>query len=517
MYTYAWARVYTYTHIARVTQNPGLAQKRITTMSNTITGAEPKDTKTFFGHPSMLANLFTVEMWERFSFYGMQGIMIYYLYYTADKGGLGLDKDLATGVIGAYGAVVYLMAILGGILGDRILGPERTLFYSAIGIMAGHISLSLIPGVPGVVIGLLLVAIGSGGLKSNASVLVGSLYSDNDSRRDAGFTIFYIGVNTGALLGPILTGWGWSTWGFHMGFGFAAIGMAAGLIQYSLTRKNLPASVHHVGTPFTGGQKRNFFLALVGIVVVLGILLATGLMTADNLKNWVMGFIFIGAIALFAQLLSAKDVTSDERSRVTAFIPLWIANAVFWALYQQQFTVMAVYSDERLNWNILGMELSPNLVNSINPIFIIVFGMMFSALWTKWGDRQPVTTLKFSAALIIIGLAFWIFLAQAGVQSVNVGWIVLILFVCTIAELIISPVGISLATKLAPKAHRVNMMALYFTSVAMGTVLSGWLAPFYSMETEVPYFTWMGIITIATGILLFLVHKPVQKLMRGVK
>lgn len=165
-------------------------------MSHTITGAEPKDTKTFFGHPRMLANLFTVEMWERFSFYGMQGIMIYYLYYTADKGGLGLDKDLATGVIGAYGAVVYLMAILGGILGDRILGPERTLFYSAIGIMAGHISLSLIPGIPGVVIGLLLVAIGSGGLKSNASVLVGSLYSDNDSRRDAGFTIFYIGVIT---------------------------------------------------------------------------------------------------------------------------------------------------------------------------------------------------------------------------------------------------------------------------------------------------------------------------------
>ena len=149
-------------------------------------------------------------MWERFSFYGMQGIMIYYLYYTADKGGLGLDKDLATGVIGAYGAVVYLMAILGGILGDRILGPERTLFYSAIGIMAGHISLSLIPGIPGVVIGLLLVAIGSGGLKSNASVLVGSLYSDNDSRRDAGFTIFYIGVNTGALIGPDrlgLAGW----------------------------------------------------------------------------------------------------------------------------------------------------------------------------------------------------------------------------------------------------------------------------------------------------------------------
>ena len=483
---------------------------------------KPSTGGSFFGHPKMLANLFTVEMWERFSFYGMQVLMLYYLYYGITEGGLGLDKSAATGVIGAYGAIVYLMAILGGIFGDRILGPERALFYSAIGIMAVHIALAFVPGVPGVVIGLLLVAIGSGGLKSNASVLVGSLYTKEDTKRDAGFTIFYIGVNIGALLGPALTGWGWeafkvTTFGFHIGFGLAALGMAAGLIQYALTRKNLPKSVHEVALPFTARQKGIFagilaiFAALVAIMVVLGI------MTPTNLKDWVLAAITVGAIGLFIQLLTAKNVTSDERSRVWAFIPLWIANAVFWGLYQQQFTVMAVYSDERLNWNILGIQFPPTLVNSINPIFIIILGVGFATMWTKLGEKQPFTTTKFSIALVVIGLAFWIFLAQAGVQSVNVGWIVLILFVCTIAELTISPVGTSLTTKLAPEAYKVNMMALYWTSVAMGTVLSGWFAQFYSFETEVPYFSWMGVLSIVTGIALFLWRRPVQKLMRGVK
>lgn len=473
--------------------------------------------RTFFGHPPMLASLFTVEMWERFSFYGMQVLMLYYLYYSVAEGGLGLDKSAATGVIGAYGAIVYLMAILGGIFGDRILGSERALFYSAIGIMAGHIALALIPGVSGVVIGLLLVAIGSGGLKSNASVLVGSLYTKDDTKRDAGFTIFYIGVNIGALLGPALTGWGWNWLGFHIGFGIAALGMAVGLIQYAFTRKYLPQSVHEIALPFTARQRGIVAGVLAIFTVLVAIIVILGIMTPANLKDWVMATITVGAIGLFVQLLTAKNVTSDERSRIWSFIPLWIANAVFWGLYQQQFTVMAVYSDERLNWNILGIQFPPTLVNSINPIFIIILGVGFATMWTKMGEKQPFTTTKFSIALVVVGLAFWIFLIQAGVQSVNVGWIVLILFVCTIAELTISPVGISLTTKLAPEAYKVNMMALYWTSVAMGTVLSGWFAQFYSFETEIPYFSWMGVLSIVTGIVLFLWRKPVQKLMRGVK
>lgn len=465
----------------------------------------------------MLANLFSVELWERFSFYGMQGIMIYYLYYSTTDGGLGLDKTAATGIIGAYGGMVYLLAILGGFIGDRVLGPERTLFYSAILIMAGHIGLALIPGVAGVVIGLVLVAIGSGGLKTNASALVGSLYAKNDDRRDSGFTIFYMGVNIGALLGPILTAWGWGAWGFHAGFAFAAVGMAIGLTQYALTRKNLPASAHELSAPLTPAEKKRYILIGLGILAVIAVLLSTGLITAYNLSSWVMGFIALGALALFTILLTDKEVSKEEHSRVVSFIPMWIGNAVFWALYQQQFTVMAVYSDTRLNWHIFGLELPPNLINSINPIFIILFTPVFSILWTRLGPRQPGSVAKFSMGIIGVGLAFLIFLTQAGNMSVNVGWIVLILFVCTMAELSISPVGTSLSTKLAPAKHRVNMVALYFTSVSLGTVLAGWLARFYSVETEVTYFTVLGIGTIAIGLLLWSLNKWIVQRMAGVR
>ncbi|MEX3610649.1 oligopeptide:H+ symporter [Rothia sp. LK2588] len=473
--------------------------------------------KTFFGHPRMLANLFSVEMWERFSFYGMQSIMIYYLYYSVTDGGLGIDQGVATGVIGAYGGMVYLLAILGGFVGDRVLGPERTLFYSAVLIMLGHIALSLIPGVAGVVVGLVLVAIGSGGLKTNASALVGSLYSKTDERRDGGFTLFYMGVNIGALIGPLLTGLGWGAWGFHAGFLLAAVGMAFGLIQYALTRKNLPASAHRLSAPLSSSEKKKF--SLIGLVILIAIvaLVATGIINPFNLSNWVMALIAIGAVALFTMILRDKQITADEHSRVVSFIPMWIGNAVFWALYQQQFTVMAVYSDTRLNWHILGMELTPNLVNSINPIFIIIFAPIFTLMWTKLGTRQPGSVSKFSLGIIGVGLAFLIFLTQAGNMSVNVGWIVLILLVCTLAELSISPVGTSLSTKLAPEKHRVNMVALYFTSVALGTVLAGWLGKFYSMETEVPYFLSLGIGTIIIGCILWAMNKWITRRMAGVR
>ena len=438
--------------------------------------------RTFFGHPPMLASLFTVEMWERFSFYGMQALAIYYLYYSIDKGGLGIPEEAATGAMGAYGATVYLMAILGGILGDRVLGPERTLFYSAIGIMAGHIALAAIPGAAGVLIGLLLVAIGSGCLKSSASVLVGSLYNKDDPKREAGFTLFYIGINIGALLGPALTGWGWGWLGFHFGFGIAAIGMAAGLIQYAFTRKNLPESVHEVTAPFTPRQNGILAGTLLSIALIIFLLVTMGWITTSNISTWVVSAVGIGAVALFVQLLTAKNVTSDERSRVWAFIPLWIANAIFWALYQQQFTFIPVYSEKRLDWHILGSDLPPTLVNSLAPIFVILLGSGFAAMWAKLGDRQPR----------------------------------IIMFIFTVAELTISPTGMALTTRLAPETYKVNMMALYWTSLAMGNAFAGWCAQFYSQDTEVPYFTYVGAVSVIAGIVLFLCRAPVQKLMRGV-
>ena len=191
----------------------------------------PAAEKTFFGQPRPLANLFGVEMWERFSFYGMQGILLIYLYYAVADGGLGVDRGVAAGIVGAYGGGVYLSTILGAWLADRILGAERTLFWSAVVVMAGHIALALVPGLAGVGIGLVLVALGSGGVKANATSLVGSLYDEHDERRDAGFSLFYMGINLGALVGPLLTGLLQKEWVDHFACGLAAVGLAAGLTQ----------------------------------------------------------------------------------------------------------------------------------------------------------------------------------------------------------------------------------------------------------------------------------------------
>ncbi|GGH64409.1 peptide MFS transporter [Rothia aerolata] len=473
--------------------------------------------KTFFGHPRMLANLFSVEMWERFSFYGMQVIMLYYLYFSVSEGGLGLNEAAATGVMGAYGGMVYLFAILGGFLGDRVLGPERTLFYSAIGIMLGHIALALVPGVPGVVIGLVLVAIGSGCLKTNASVLVGSLYDQKDPRRDGGFTIFYMGVNLGALIGPLLTDWLRVTYGFHVGFGLAAVGMALGLIQYSLTRKRLPESVHHLSDPLSPQQKKKALFIAVGIVIVVALLVIFKLITPSNLATWVMSLVALFAIVLFALLITSKKTSAEEHSRIISFIPMFFGNMVFFALFQQQFTVLAIYSESRLNWNIGGIQFPEGWFQAINPAFILIFGAVFTALWTKLGDRQPTTPRKFGIALVLIGVAFLIFLTQAGNTNVNILWMVLILLLATLGELCLSPVGMSLVSRLAPNAHRVLMMALYFCSVSLGTVLAGWMAQFYSLETEVSYFTTMGLIAIVTGVIIFALNKWIVKKMVGIR
>ena len=473
--------------------------------------------RTFMGQPGPLANLFSVELWERFSFYGMQGILAIYMYFAATDGGLGIDEGTALGIVGAYGGSVYLFSILGALVSDRLLGPEKTLFGSAVMIMFGHIALALVPGVVGLGLGLLLVGVGSGGLKSTAATLVGALYTRDDPRRDAGFSIYYMGVNIGGLLGPLVTGFAQQQWGFHLGFGLAAVGMAVGLIQYVLTRKGLPESVHHVPDPLPRSKYPLWAGIAVGVVVLVAVLAATGVLNAQNLATVVAALAIVGAVVIFAILLASKKLDSDERSRVVSFIPLFIGTAAFFALFQQQFTVITLYSDTRLDREILGWEMPISWVQSFNPFFIIVLAPVMAALWTKLGTRQPITPRKFGVGIILMGSAFLLFLPMAAVVSVPVLWIAMIMLVATVGELWLSPVGLSLATKLAPRSYPVMMMALYNLSVALGTALSGALAGFYSAENEVGYFGVLGAVTIAIGVLMLLVAKPVGRAMRGVR
>ncbi len=440
----------------------------------------------------MLASLFSVEMWERFSFYGMQGILLYYMYFTAAEGGLGIEQGLAAGLVGAYGGGVYLSTILGAWLADRLFGSERVLFGSAILIMCGHIALALVPGIPGLIAGLVLVGVGSGGLKANATALVGTLYGEKDDRRDAGFSIFYMGINLGGLIGPLVTGWLQESNGFHWGFGAAAVGMALGLVIYSLGRRKLPAEAHRVPSPLPAAQRSRYGLIFLGIAGVLALLLATGVVNAENLAITV-AYAAIGASVLyFVLIFASKKVTGTERKRVAAFIPLYIASAAFWALFQQQFTFIAVYSEEKLDRNVFGWEMPAAWVQSINPVFIIVFAGVMAALWTRLGSRQPGSALKFSIGLFVMGLAFLAFIPLAGEGKTPLPALVGILFLFTLAELFLSPIGLSVTTKLAPQAFHTQMVALFFLSVSLGTTLAGILAGLYNPDDELPYFVGIG-------------------------
>lgn len=474
---------------------------------------------TFFGQPRVLANVFGVELWERFSFYGMQGILLLYLYYEADQGGLGIDQHAATSIVGAYGGSVYLATVIGAWLADRLFGPERVLFGSAILVMCGHVALAVIPQLAGVTIGLILIALGSGGVKSTATAIVGTLYAPGDQRRDAGFSIFYLGINLGALLGPLLTGLLQEELGFHYGFAAAAIGMAIGLIQYAIGRRALTGAARAVPNPLPRNRRPLVALIAVAAIVLVGIFALAGLLRPDRLSTIVVVLSILTALAYFAVILSSRRVDGTERRRVLAFIPMFIASAAFWSLYQQQFTVVTIYSDTRLDREVFGWTMPVSWVQSINPVFVIILSGVFAALWMRLGDRQPSTPVKFAAGTIIMGVAFLLFLpfAGTGANGVPLLGLVGIILVFTIAELLLSPVGLSLSTKLAPAAFRTQMVALFFLSVALGTAMSGTLAGYYSADDEVVYFGVLGILAIAIGVLLWLISRPLQRLMGEVR
>ncbi|OLP01154.1 MFS transporter [Mycolicibacterium porcinum] len=479
---------------------------------------EPPRHRGFFGHPIGLANLFGVELWERFSFYGMLTILGYYLYYTATEGGLGLPKSTATGIVGAYGGLVYLSTVLGAWIADRVLGMERTVFYGGLVVMAGHIALAVVPGLSGVGVGLVLVALGSGALKANASSLLGTLYDKDDPRADGGFTLFYLGVNLGAFVGPLTTGLLQTRAGFHYAFGAAAIGMALGLAQYVVFRRNLGSHGRVVANPLPPGAIGK----VIGVVAALGVavaaLFAMHVVDLANLSQFTTGVIVVASVMYFVVMLTSAKVSEIERTRVRAFIPLFIANAVFWSLFQQTFTVLAVYSDERVNWSVFGWQAPSNWIGSIEPVWIILLSPLFAILWTRLGNRAPTTPHKFAYGVIGMGAAFLLFLPTASTAGRVVPALLVagIMVVFAVSELLLSPIGLSVTTKLAPQAFRAQMMALFFFSVGLGTAMSGVLAQHYDPAHEFAYFGILGVVAILAGVVVLLLSPRISRLMEGV-
>ena len=457
-------------------------------------------------------------MWERISFYGMLTILGYYLYYSVTEGGLELPKSTATGIVGAYGGLVYLSTVLGGWIADRLLGMERTVLYGGVVVMFGHIALAIVPGLAGVAAGLVLVALGSGALKANASSLLGTLYEKGDARCDGGFTLFYLGINLGAFIGPLITGLLQTRMGFHYGFGAAAIGMALGLTQYVAFRRNLGTHGRTVPNPFP----RSAIGWVVGVgvvgVVVIVVSFVTGMVKLSNLSQVTTAVIVAASVTYFVVMLTSAKVAAVERTRVRAFIPLFIANAVFGSLFQQIFTVLAVYSDERMNWSIFGWTAPSNWIGSIEPVWIILLSPFFAIMWTRLGNRAPSTPRKFAYGVIGMGLAFLLFLPMSGTtgKAVPALLVVAIMAAFAVSELLLSPIGLSVTTKLASEAFRAQMMALYFFSVGLGTSMSGVLARYYEPANEFAYFGIIGGVAILVGVIVFAMAPWISRLMEGV-
>jgi len=474
--------------------------------------------RTLFGQPIGLTNLFMVELWERFAFYGMLTILAYYLYHPIASGGLGLPRATATSIVGAYGGLVYLSTVLGGWAADRLVGIERMVLYGGIAVMVGHGALAILPGLTGLFAGLVFIALGSGALKTNATSLLGTLYGENDSRRESGFTLFYLGINLGAFIGPLVTGFFQTQLGFRFGFGISAAGMAVGLTLYLIFRPHLGDHGRTIANPLPHNAIWRV-LGLVGFVVAaIVVAFVEGLFELGDLAQLTTVVIVLAAAGYFTVMMRSEKVLPVERSRVRAFVPLFIANAAFWALFQQSDTVLLIYSEDRVNHSIFGWEAPPNWVAAIEPVWVIALSPLFALLWMKLGRRAPSTPHKFAYGVIGMGGAFLLFLTVAHMPGRSVPMLLVAVFmgVFAVSELILSPTGLSVTTQLAPAAFRGQMTALYFFSIGLGTAMSGVLARYYSAANEVLYFGSLGIIAIAIGLIILALAPRISRLMAGV-
>ncbi|MBC1475696.1 peptide MFS transporter [Listeria grandensis] len=484
--------------------------------------------KTFFGHPRGLATLFFTEFWERFSYYGMRAILIYYMYTAVVDGGLGFSQATATAIMSIYGSLVYMSGVIGGWTADRILGPRRTIFYGGVLIMLGHIALSFPGGATALFVSMFFIIIGTGFLKPNVSNVVGDLYPKGDQRRDAGFSIFYMGINLGAFIAPfIVTGVSNSANSYHAGFGVAAVGMAVGLIVYVITGKMyLRDAGKKVPNPLKSSEKKKMsglVLALAAGIVAIGTIVAW-LQGEFTLQTVIMTVTVMGVIIpliYFIVMMTSKKTTKDERSRLTAYIPLFLISVMFWMIEEQGSTTLALFAANRTDLSVGSFTLDPGLFQSLNPMFIIILSPIFAWIWTKLGKRQPGTPRKFAMGLFFAGLSFVIMmlpgiLAGNTTTAVSPMWLVLSFFICIVGEMCLSPVGLSATTKLAPAAFASQTMSVWFLSDAMAQAFNAQTTQYFNAKTEILYFGIFGFGAVAFAILLFLGAPLLKKYMRGV-
>jgi proton-dependent oligopeptide transporter, POT family len=472
----------------------------------------------FFGHPVGLSTLFFTELWERFSYYGMRAILILFMVAPLSRGGLGFPASKAGAIYGLYTSMVYLLSLPGGWIADRITGQRKAVVMGGVVIALGHFSMA-VPSIQTFYFGLALIVLGTGLLKPNVSTMVGQLYGPGDSRRDAAFSIFYMGINLGGFTAPLACGYLGEKVNWHYGFGLAGVGMTLGLVQYVLGGKQLGSAGLHPGAPGTAEEmrrrKRNVAIGLGAALVIVAAVFLLFPVSAESVARAGGIVLMLVTVGTFASLFLLFRWTPEERNRLIVVVVLFVAACLFWANYEQQGSTMNLFADRNTRLDFLGYHYPASWFQSLSSFFVITLAPLFAVLWVRLGKRDPSSPFKFATGLVFVGLGFAILAPVAHGGRVSPLWLLMAYWLQTIGELLLSPVGLSAMTKLAPARIASFVMGIWFLADAIGNYIGGQLASVYEVFPLPQLFGLVGGVTLGLGVILYLLVPPVKKLMSG--
>jgi proton-dependent oligopeptide transporter, POT family len=487
-------------------------------------GLQPYD-RAFFGHPRGLSTLFFTEMWERFSYYGMRALLILFMTAPIAAGGLGFDTGVAGAVYGLYTSMVYMTNLPGGWIADRLIGQRRAVLYGGILIACGHFSMAF-PSLATFYLGLTLIVVGTGLLKGNVSVLVGRLYAPSDTRRDAGFSIYYMGINLGAFIAPLVCGYLGQRVNWHFGFAAAGLGMVLGIIQYVAGAKYLgdaglmPAPAESPSAAARLASRAQIWSA-VAVLVTAGAAggLSTGVLpiSAKQVADAAVYLLLLLTVGFFAWLFLTGDWTSAERRRLVAITVFFFSSALFWSEFEQAGSTLNLFADRATRTSILGWDFPSSYFQSLRPLFIITFAPAFAWMWIRMGRREPSSPAKFGAGLLLVGGGFAVLavastLSVAGVK-VAPYWLIVTYLLHSFGELALSPVGLSAMTRLAPVRVAGLMMGVWFLATSVGNFIGGRLSSLYGSMPLPELFGAIAAVGVAGGVVMFGLTPAIKRLM----
>jgi POT family proton-dependent oligopeptide transporter len=482
----------------------------------------------FLGHPIQLATLSFTEMWERFSYYGMRALLVLYMVAAAAQGGLGFTPARAGAIYGLYTSLVYLAATPGGWLADTYLGLRLAILIGATVIAVGHFVM-LLPGLAAFYVGMGLIIAGTGLLKPTVSSMVGLFYSESESaRRDAGYSIFYMGINLGALLAPLICGFLGQTIGWHVGFGAAGVGMILGIAQYLLGWKRLgmvPAAVHPTAAPTEADDKTGVRLrrGLVVIVVVAALqyLGVVDILSVEGLARAVMWIILLAAVAFFTTVFASSDYSAAEKRRVASLAFLFAFSGVFWAGSEQAGSSLNIFAEKSVDLMILGVAVPASMLQSTLPFLLLVLAPLFTWLWPALAraGREPSTPVKFAIGLLCMGLSFAVLVPAtrpaADGALVSPAFLFAAYFLSAVGELCLSPVGLSTFSAVAPERVIGQAMGVWFLSMALGNLTAGRILGLAGQVSGSTFALGMALVVLGAGVVALMLRKPIERLMQA--